>query len=338
VNINKEKLQPCLRAARSAIDPKAQVELYRSVCFRNGYLFAFNGELGVGVHTGLPLSCCIPADRIMRVVDSIPADADIVFEQHGSLVRVVSGSFRVTLQTHAAEPFPDILPKALLPLPKLDKLASEMKQVLFSAGDKDLGGLGISGNHVYSTDGNRATRVRMSGMAVPEKIRISARTAKVFSSFGEPANWFYNNGSLLAMYRDMFVVARETAHKFPFGAIDQQIDRFGSPTILELPKGTAAAVSRVFSLTGSSTEKRRGIVLSADGSQLHIRLAVSEIGDAEESIAWLCPKPFEIRMSVDFLSEALAITRKVDFSGVLEGKMHLRFVHGSFEHVVCLMV
>lgn len=331
-----------LHRVKTAIDPKNPIELYRCFCFRDGFVYGYNGEVGIAEKCDLPLNCCVSAERLYRMVSGLE-DARIT--QNQTAISVSGGTYRGKLQIQDSRPYPNAIPEKFGRLEGAQQLSASLKAVLFSAGpsmqSQHPDGVGIAGRFIYSTDGNRGTRLKLLGKPVDKPIVLPPSGAKVLAGFGEPEQWLQAENVLMALYSDTgtFVAVRQYAKKFPFQHLEDQFNRFALPRIWDIPEGLARAVDRVMAITGSTSEARSGIVLTSKEGTLTVRSIVAEVGEAEESVPFERSQEFGVKVSSVFLKDALKIFKQVDLSDILEGQRgQLRFVNGNLEHLVALMV
>jgi DNA polymerase III sliding clamp (beta) subunit (PCNA family) len=154
------------RARGTAVLKQAQVESHSWFCLKKGKLSSFNGISGTITNSGAPqeLECCVPAKQFAAVTDALQHEQGNVHVEDGWM-HIVAGKYKTTIPTHSIFDFPELLPKTYTKICEAQNVADAIKSVLISMETDEsktvVYGCGISGAHVYTTDGKRFTRAQL---------------------------------------------------------------------------------------------------------------------------------------------------------------------------------
>jgi len=338
----KKQLVESLSRCRAAISSKPTAEILKNFCFRGATVSAFDGELGVV--TGWPLlqDFCVPAARFFRVVDGLGEDPDL--EVKDDKLFITAGGYRTQIATSSNASYPELIPQDLKPfLPEsAEGVMAAAAQTIFSSdhkGEEKFAGVGFRGNYVYSTDGDRLTRVPISH-EVSEETVVPGKAVRQMARFGEPTEFSISKGAMVTFFVETktAVIAPLLAQRFPFQHIDDLLFRRVAPELgVEIPAGFLAAITRVRNLAPG----REGSQLVLENTEAGLRVAssVSEVGESEEILPWDFKPSFRLTIRANYLADAVKRSDRMNFSDVISGKgTMLRFEgEDGFRHLVALM-
>lgn len=337
VMIDQEDLMAALSRVKPAVAHSKMNELFRCVVFRNDRLMSFNGNSGIVTKSGISgVHLAVDADKFVQIVSQLSGQV-VLDQQDGSLV-ITNNRARFKISTAPASRFPDFVPTGMVRWCKSNDFVDAIRKVSFTICNDlsraALVGVGVRGPYVYSLDGKRITRARMTEPATSPAV-LSVQTANHLMKFGQPDSVLIGHGHIGAHWssEDTLYVGALMQSNFPFDAID---GLFSTPPsedyVVKIPTDLAKAIKLVTPVLDTSTS----IEVENDGEQL-ILSATSQFGEAKHSLPWEFKHKFKISIDSAFLLQAVLRFSFIDFSDVLVGnKRSLGFFDNTTEHKTAL--
>lgn len=307
-------------------------------CFQEDRVCTYNGQAGTVTACDLGgAEFCIQADRLWNVVNAMPGEMKLNFEDEQLIVS--SGRNRTTLCTEANTGFPDIIPENSELFYDEHDLLEALLRVSFSIGydptKPELLGAAVIGNHIYASDGNRITRVDIKGN-VAEALNIPASTIEHISKLGEPDYFFCANKSQIGcIYKDTqtVYVSSTLEGNFPVTMCEEVLKYSGDDYYIEFPEELEAAISRVSILVPADDPD---IIIENTEDGLNIRTA-SELGDSNDWLDWNFTEKFMFAVHPAYMLATLKKCRNVDLTEVISGQgRFLQFFSEGFSHILGL--
>jgi len=327
---------------RRVVDKNHPVAMLRNLCQRDGLLLGYNQLLGVATSCGIDCDFCVPAGPLYRVVSQMGGPIEIAVE--GNLLRLKSGGNTTRLNTTDPAAFPRFLPENTWLLCESPDLVPAMKtaaQLTAEApGQPVLHGVGVCGEWVYATDGNRFVRVRLQRPADGE-VAVPRQAVSQLVALGSPSKVLTNGAVLVAMYPQTgtAVVCALQAAEFPSAALAGLFEaRRDLQWNCRWPDELAVVVQRVHSVTPSAAQQR-AVRLSQRAGQLTVSCVKKEIGQSEETLPWDFAGEFDIQVDAGWLVAALKQTPAGNLADVMtENPRSLWFGEDGFAHILALRV
>lgn len=344
VLVDKKQLLESLGRVRGFVSENNKIGILQNCCFRDGSLYGFDGECGVGTKSPVDLECCVSAQRLYKIVEGLGDQIDITLD--GYVLRIEGGGYHSsTLPTASPAQYPQIIPSDLAPWSTATNLSQCIERVLPSAtSDEDMEqcmGVAVRGKYVYTTDGHRMSRAALD-TEVPTDATLLAKAAKYLVKNGQPTRTYLSNGAFVAVYEETgsVFVSSLLARRFPCNAIDQQFfAKMDHRYDAVFPEDLAAAVSRVRKITLGRTGDSSAVILENRDNTLLVRLTVQDVGTSEERMVWNFPYAFTVKINAQWFVDALKRTRNANLASVVGGQgSAIRFFDDGYDHSVALMV
>jgi len=328
-----------LKPVSGFVAPKSGAVLtFKNLCFRDNLVYGYNGETGYVGRMPLGINCTVPADKLLAVIDRMPEGA-VQISLHGGEMRIKFGDSRASstakLLTSTTESFPDFVPKDFVDICYATNVLQCLR-VCLDAIDLNarnvFPGVAIRGEHVYSTDGLRYTRMKLNAAMVGEIAYIPAKSVKLLMRLGHPKKFIAWQGFVGGLYEDPpgLWLTCQLSGRFPNKMIDEQIDR---PVfqLIELPEGLEESLGRIEVLSDAG----QGAEMTSREGQLILSSAEKGAGGHQEVLPWPNAGAFKVRFNPRHFQDALKISRKIDLGSVCcDDPRAMRFVGDGVEHVM----
>lgn len=349
VLIPRGELITSLDRVRHCIAGSRMVELYQCFCFQDNKVSAYSGQSGAitkcqleGDSSRTPPAFAIRADTFYRLCKSLFENVEL--DLQGGTLRIVSGGNQTTLNVMPAKAFPEIIPPEYSTCCEAADFVEALDQVKFTVGTNamqpKLLGVCVSDSHVYSADGNRATRAILAS-PFNGTVSIPSSAVDQLVRLGKPDCVFMSGSrSILGtLYRDTktVYVTQLLADGFPYKAIDEAFGEWKTVSTVEFPDGFIDAVERVQML---SPPEDPDVIVAGEPNQLIVSTSSSGVGAARESVPWEGNQlTFRFAVRPAFLVSSLQKSRSVDLADVVSGNnSKLLFHRDGFDHMLALMV
>lgn len=330
-----------LRTAALVVENDHPVEILRNFCFRNGYVRGYNRTSGVIAKCQFPLECCLRADRLMQIFGAL--SGEVTIKQQDTKLVFKNGGNTTKLNTADWRSFPDAMPVEKKPLCDGGNLAESISKVLTFLDNEGstLSCVGIKGDRIYATDGNRAAMARLSA-AIPATLQLPKSSARHIVKLGSPKNLLLGGETLLAVYPELGAIylTAQTAPKFPFAAL---ADMFSSPEdrslSVQIPADLPQVVSRVLCLVPKSGRATKEIQLINSDAGLQVSFTEREVGESTEIVAWDFKRPFSVKLNAAYMQEALRHSEYINLSSVFSrSPKSVRFYAEDCDFLVAIRV
>lgn len=346
VSVTKRDLLEALDKVRGVVATNKMIQLLTCFCFRGGKLFGFNGQEGCITSSPLgELEFAVDAKLFYAAVSKSFDEMEVTLKE--GTIMMKSGSNKSQLQTVAVESYPEFLPTKKQDFCTASNVVNCLERVSFTVATNamkpQLLGAAISEGYVYSCDGVRISRAKLSepsmGMVtVPSssvehicKLGAADGVSVELNQSGKPGRAIFHYP------KDTMYVTALLANDFPTGAVDDMLaQKVNEEYTSELPDELSQAIDRVNIL---STEEAGLIVTNNPGKGLKICASTKEVGEAEEILPWNFAHQFKFAVRADRLKKAFERTRRVDFTDVISGECKvLRFEDEGFQHLCALVL
>lgn len=327
--VDRKQVVEALRKVVAVVDPNNAVAILQYVCFSDGTLQGTNGI--TGVVTKAPVmekAFCIAGDWLLQLLQKLDQDQiDLSIKDNNLYVK--AGRHTSKTPTVDAVRYPNLLScaKDTSPIPCESGMWRAFAEALNLTGEAkqaNLRGVGLSKNHVYASDGDRAVRCKWQG-AIAQSIILPRESAALIAKHGDPKTFRTGpkSGNVLATYEGFVLLSRLLESKLPFNAIDEMVEasqNCAPNSCVEFPADLIAAAERVRLMGGEG-----GTGLVSKGGKL--RVFREKAGClAEEELDFPNAPEFSVSVRPDFLQTAIKRTRRCDLSDVMTGhKRCLRF-------------
>lgn len=168
VTISREGFLKALNTVKPALAAQSYVPVLAHVCFRDTHFYAYNDVMAVTVKCKTGLTCAIPGDLLLKLVNSLTSETVLVTIMDDAQALVSGGRSRVKLPILPESAFVFKLPerKALGTVEVDDEFLIGLERCLISVGSDPArpSGMGVtliwqkSGVNLYSTDNVSCSR------------------------------------------------------------------------------------------------------------------------------------------------------------------------------------
>jgi DNA polymerase III sliding clamp (beta) subunit (PCNA family) len=337
--MQKEELLEVLKPLARFVAPKSgAIAQFKQLCLRDNLAYAYNGESGCAIRLQLGVSCTVPADRFLEIVGKMPDNQDIKISLKDSTLRVRCKRTSLTLSTGSADTYPDLVPAEYVEVCEANNLLDCVATCASAVNDtakNRFGGIAIGGDYVYSTDGLRATRAKLSSPFRGQLVHIPLKSAKSLPVLGDPVKMIAWKNIVGALYSDppAMWMSATIAAKYPQANIDDLLSQ-PAGELVEFPEESIEALDRLEAM--ADAESRRVDVVSQQGN-LHFVARAREVGELIENFDWDYQGSFQMRVNPAHFREALLLSRKVGLSTVAgKNATGLRFYGDGVDHVMSL--
>jgi DNA polymerase III sliding clamp (beta) subunit (PCNA family) len=285
------------------------------------------------------MSFCVSAEKFFKLVNAMPRELSLRLTEAGTLF-ISGGRNESKLNTLPAAGFPFIADPAQVQWTYAPNFVSGLSRVEFTmsqnATKTSLMGVGVKDDYMYSSDGMRVSRYKLS-MAVPNPLTIPSDAVKNIIRLGQPEQFMRTDSKIVAWYpstRTTFV-SQLVAQDFPYDSAKKAFELVSGNVDVSFPQELSEALARVALL---APEENSDVVMENMGNGIKIH-AQSEIGSGDEFIEWNYQNEFKFSVNPLWFKAAFEASSKVDLTNVTTGdKRMLLFKHeDGFEHLLALM-
>jgi DNA polymerase III sliding clamp (beta) subunit (PCNA family) len=338
LKLEKNVLIKTLQKVLPTVSDSRMIPIYQCFCFKDNKVSSYDGRAGTTTTCNLEdADFAIEASRFYKIVQAMKGELELQISDEKLIIK--SGTNKTTLNVFPTRAFPNIIPAELETYCEAENFAAGLKALQFcicmNPMKQALLGVSACMDHLYSSDGNRIARFKLSKPAV-KPITFPSKAVEHIVKLGQPDRIFHANNIVGAFWKETKTVyATQTlAYSFPVNTVEDMIASMRGDFAL-FPEDMASAVSRV-KLLASSDET--DIIVGYNGQVLVISATTAEVGEAVEVLPWDYSTPFNFHIKPHYLEQALDRTRRVDLSDVVNGhKRSLRFSEDGFEHLCGLM-
>lgn len=345
--LKRDLLEALQRVKGTTADSK-MIQLYKCFCFMKGKVLGYNGQAGTVTLSplGMEADFCIEREIFYKQVSAMFDEIHITLDQNA--IHMKSGSNKTKLQIIPTRGYPDIIPTDATEFCEASNVVSCLERVSFTIGTNaskpQLLGACLSGDYVYSSDGQRISRAKLNrpcsgGLTLPGpsveqicKLGIAEQILTTRGVGGLPTKAVFRY-----MQTNTFYVTAVLAAEFPCKSVDAMLAApLNEEYTTDFPEEFPQAIDRISALTNEDV----GIVVqNIPGIGLYIKAATTDVGTAEETLVWDFKAPFKFGVRADRIKKAFMRTRKVDLSDVCVGQnRQIRFSDTDFDHILALML
>ncbi len=334
IDLNRASLLSDLSLVRPAVSNQAFVPSLTHFLFTGYGVVGYNDISAIEVKADLDLNCCVPADLLIKSLNSLSGEKVAIDEGEGFIV-ISSGRSKVKIPTLPAEDFPFLIPHHEY------KRGIEIDAGILSGIEKCLLGVGTDPTHVaqmgvtlepgksavlYSTDNRSMSRyITESDINLPGDSPVVLPTffcsqlLQLSKSFkGEEITLYFLSGSVSASIGDQaFLYTKLISDLEPldFATIIRKhlnAEEFDKHPI---PSGLDDAVSRAELITSSELDKLVNIEIKRKSMYV---TSSSSLGETRDVLSTSADDFPTFTVDPQLLSRALKVCRDISFlDGVL---------------------
>lgn len=316
-----------------------KVVMYRDFCFREGFVSAYNGSVGIVARVPLELDCTVPASRLLDFTNTLPKDEDVTLRMQEGSLHVSCGRSKGKFDTRSSESFPNLLSGNYSVVCESETICDVLDTCLKLTDDlprNSFRGIYIHGWYVYSTDGLRSTRVQLDAPCEGAPLYLPMTSAKLLRSLGKPRQMITFSGMAGCLYTGRMLASTLLNQKFPQSGIDTLLtDAPDKQFVVDFPETLLSALSRATVFCGPDSD---GVEIKGNNGELSVSSTSRNAGSGEEHCEWSCEHQFVFRANPLHFADALRFSLRADISQVVIGQAgHIRFIREGADHVMALM-
>lgn len=337
-----QQLQDILSNVKTTLLSKSVKDYCTYICFRDGKASTFNGSATVITKSPLQgLECLVPGSKFLKLVSDFPSDEMGVILKDNWL-HIKAGTFKTKLPTRQVFDFPQI--EAMRGAQKFCDAANLIEalkyaQISMFKDDKTkhgvAEGVAFQNNWVYSTDGKRITRAKLS-TSVTHELSITSSAVAHLRQLGQPQYMFASGSYVGALYPPSMVYATLlTKSKFPF---DQCAAVFDDPPKYEI-NITEQFLDVVNRVTIFSDNEESSISFVSDKGNLLV-YTESEDGKSSDVVQIGETPDFKFSINANRLKSSLKALKPktMDLTNVIDGDGRLvRFFSEEYQHAIATL-
>lgn len=338
--IQRVELLKALDRVRWTLSTNRVNEALTCFCFHDGLVTTYDGTAATETVCNMGgLEFCALGEKFFRLIYSLFDTIELKLE-NGRL-DIKSGGNKTWMSVLPTDSFPNVVPKSYEKYCVAPNFLEAISAVSFSVGTnvqkKELLGLCMEGNYVYTSDGLRISRAKLLSPA-GEQVKLNYKAIEQLIRLGRADFYFFGEGLFGGFYpatNSLYFCTQLDTPPMPTKTINGLLDTLDPAYTLDLPKQLAQALQRsgIFAKDGDPE-----VILESSGGELKLS-SQGDIGAAAEALPWPGAPEFRVAVKPAFLQAALARTEKINLTDVVAGsKRMLRFISPNLDHMVALRV
>jgi DNA polymerase III sliding clamp (beta) subunit (PCNA family) len=339
MKFSRAELLIILKKVSETIANSKLVPLYQCFCFKDNRVSSFNGSAGIVADLNFDgADFAVEGNRFYKIIQAMSTDIEL--NPKNERIYIKSGGNETWLNTHPTRAFPDILPQETELYCSAENFVKCLKDVQFTICNNSMKpsllGVACCGSYLYSSDGVRITRSKLS-KPVRKAVTLPTHAVDEMIKLGQPSEIFIGNNVVGGKWveNNLVYTTQTLAYSFPVNAVEEMIKSLDG-VFVTMPDDLSGAVARVKLLAPVEETEIR---IESTGKRLIVSAISNEVGAARETIDWQCEHKFNFNIKPFYIEQGLSKSLNVDISDILTGrKALLRFSGEGFEHMSGLMM
>jgi hypothetical protein len=351
--MKRQDILKALKAVMSGVEKATKTMGMDYITFDNSWIRSFKDSISVSYPLVTELKVSVRGDELFKVLSKMKND-DITLSIEEDKFLITDGKTTLKLNTLQQDQVDQIFGR--IDSLKTDELEwyelpkffiNGLSLCVFSAGTDPalnlLAGVHVEDGFILSTDNYRISKYEMEGavispFTIPTKVADEFTKLPVtFENIALTKSWVHLSDKEGAIFS-----ARLLAGDYPVNSVTTLFDKmkFEEGEVYTLPGGIEKSldIAGIMASAGSGELEFLSYISLSYKEEKLIISAVREIGELEDTIDWkekYMPEGFIVKISPDFLSKIIKVTRDFQISPT---KKTLLFSTDVYKHIMIVKV